>query len=68
MSIIGFHKFLISTAIVFCAGFAAWQMRGFASSGNVGMLALGVAFALAASGLAYYLANLARFLGGEPSR
>ena len=68
MSIIGFHKFLISTAIVFCAGFAAWEMRGFASGGNVGALALGIGFALAAAGLAYYLANLARFLGGEASR
>ena len=64
MSIIGFHRFLIATAIVFCAVFAAWEFRIFASAGSLGALIIGVVFALAASGLAYYLANLTRFLGG----
>ncbi len=64
MSIIGFHRFLIATAIVFCAVFAAWEFRIFASAGSVGALLIGVAFALAAAGLAYYLANLTRFLSG----
>ena len=64
MSIIGFHRFLIATAIVFCAVFAAWEFRIFASAGSLGALLIGVAFALAAAGLAYYLANLTRFLSG----
>ncbi|WP_419166435.1 hypothetical protein [Candidatus Palauibacter sp.] len=65
MSIIGFHRFLIATAIVFCAVFAAWEFRIFSASGGLGPLALGVLFALAAAALAYYLANLARFLNRE---
>ncbi len=64
MSIIGFHRFLIATAIVFCAVFAAWEFRVFASAGGFGALAIGVIFAFAAAALAYYLANLTRFLGG----
>lgn len=65
MSIIGFHRFLIATAILFCAIFAAWEFRLFSSGGSLGALAIGVVFALAAAGLAYYLANLARFLNKE---
>ncbi len=64
MSIIGFHRFLIATAIVFCAVFAAWEFRIFASAGGFGALAIGVIFAFAAAALAYYLANLTRFLSG----
>ncbi|WP_420440982.1 hypothetical protein [Candidatus Palauibacter sp.] len=64
MSIIGFHRFLIATAIVFCAVFAAWEFRIFASAGGFGALAIGVIFAFAAAALAYYLANLTRFLNG----
>ncbi|MCG8469209.1 MAG: hypothetical protein MJB57_13550 [Gemmatimonadetes bacterium] len=63
MSVIGFHRFLISTAIVFCAVFAAWEFRAFTSGGSFGALALGIGFAVAAAGLAYYLAHLTRFLG-----
>ncbi|WP_419161949.1 hypothetical protein [Candidatus Palauibacter sp.] len=68
MSIISFHRFLITTAIVFCAVFAAWEFRIFATSGSLGALALGVGFAFAAAALAYYLANLARFLKSESPR
>ncbi|WP_419948605.1 hypothetical protein [Candidatus Palauibacter sp.] len=68
MSIIGFHRFLITTAIVFCAVFAAWEFRIYSASGGFGPLALAVIFALAAAGLTYYLANLARFLNKESLR
>lgn len=68
MSIIGFHRFLITTAIIFCAVFAAWEFRLFSVSGGFGPLAIGVIFALAAAALAYYLANLARFLNEESLR
>lgn len=64
MSIIGFHRFLIATAILFCALFAAWEFRIFSADGGFGPLALAVIFALAAAGLTYYLANLSRFLSG----
>ena len=59
---IPFHRFLIGTAIAFCAGFAYWSMREFSSTSNASQLVLGILFALAAIGLAYYLKNLRRFL------
>ena len=63
MSLIGFHKLLIATAILFCALFAVWQGVAFVRSGGVLSVTLAAAFALAAAGLTYYLANLQRFLG-----
>jgi hypothetical protein len=60
---IAFHRLLIGTAILFCAIFAVWSLVAFRSSGGALPLVLGVTFALAAAGLAYYLKNLRRFLG-----
>jgi hypothetical protein len=60
---IAFHRFLIGTAIVFCAGFAAWALLAFRSSGGALLLGLGIAFAVATAALSYYLKNLRRFLG-----
>ena len=58
-----FHRFLIVTAILFCAGFSAWTIAAWREGGGGrGTLALGVAFALAAVALAVYLRNLKRFL------
>jgi len=57
--VIPFHKLLISTAIVFCAGMGVWagaQYRAGASSGAVACFA-------AAAALGYYLRHLKRFLG-----
>jgi hypothetical protein len=65
MSLIGFHKLLIVTAILFCALFAVWQGVAFARDGVALSLALAAGFALAAAGLTYYLANLRRFLNKE---
>lgn len=62
MSLIAFHKLLIATAILFCAMFAAWQGVVFVRTGSLLGIALAIAFALAAAALAYYLANLRRFL------
>lgn len=59
---IPFHRFLIGTAILFCAGFAAWTFRGFARTGDLPLLVLGVGFGTAVVGLAWYLKNLRRFL------
>jgi hypothetical protein len=57
-----FHRFLIATAIVFCAGLAVWLIAAFRTDGPILLLVLGVSFALAAMGLGYYLKNLNRFL------
>ena len=57
-----FHRLLIGTAIVFCAGLSVWMIAAFRDSGPALFLVLGVSFAAAALGLAYYLKNLNRFL------
>lgn len=59
---IPFHRLLIGTAILFCAGFAAWALRAYGETRSSGSLVIGVVFALAAVALAYYLKNLRRFL------
>ena len=65
MNLIAFHRFLIGSAIVFCGGFAAWEFRAYASSGETGTLVLGVVFVFLTLGLVYYLWHLRRFLGYE---
>jgi hypothetical protein len=57
-----FHRFLIGTAILFCAGFTVWALRAFRVTGDSLQLLLGVAFGLATVALVYYLKNLRRFL------
>lgn len=59
---IPFHRVLISTAIVFCAGFALWALWSWRSAGNPIWLVLAAAFFLAAVALGYYLRHLQRFL------
>jgi hypothetical protein len=63
MSLVPFHRLLIAVAIIFCAGFAAWELRAFLNDGEVIDLALAIAFAAAAAGFGYYLRHLRRFLG-----
>lgn len=58
-----FHRFLIGTAILFCAFFACWAFVAFREAGGNGTLVLSVAFAVATILLSYYLKNLNRFLG-----
>lgn len=57
-----FHRFLIGTAIVFCAVFSWWSFVASRASDAWGLRMLGIAFALAVVALAYYLKNLQRFL------
>lgn len=59
---IPFHRFLIGTAILFCAGFAAWAFRESARTGELSLLVLGVGFAIGVVALTWYLKNLRRFL------
>ena len=59
---INFHRALIATAIVFCAVLSGWALVAWNRHGAMVNLVLGVFFALATVGLAYYLKNLKRFL------
>jgi hypothetical protein len=59
---IGFHRFLIATAILFCVGFAAWTFLAWRGGAGPASLVLAAAFIAAAAALAYYLRNLRRFL------
>ena len=60
---IPFHRFLITTAILFCVGFAGWAFVAYRASGAGADLGFAVAFAVAGGVLGYYLKNLRRFLG-----
>lgn len=66
MSLISFHRLLIACGIVFCLGFAAWEVRAAVqqapASGSIG---LAVAFGVLGIGLIVYLRRLNRFLGYE---
>lgn len=62
MSLISFHKLLITTAIIFCGGFAVWELSAYGKEGGTAALVLGVTFVIFAAGLVYYLMNLQRFL------
>lgn len=62
MSLIAFHKFLITTAILFALGLAARQLADFRDTGNVWTLIAALGFAGAALALAFYLTRLRQFL------
>lgn len=59
---IPFHRLLITTAILFCVGFAAWAFVAYRASGAGFDLAFALAFAVAGGALGYYLRHLNRFL------
>ena len=60
---IPFHRLLIGTAVVFCAGFAVWAGWSYHQSGEAMTLVMALASGLAALALGYYLRHLKRFLG-----
>lgn len=60
---IGFHRVLISTAIVFCFGFALWAGWAYAETRQFWAAASALGFGLATVVLVVYLRNLKRFLG-----
>ena len=62
MSIIGFHKVLISTAIAFCLLFAGWQVGRYENGGGASALIIATVFLFLSIGLAIYLINLKRIL------
>src|SRR3989304_2514350 len=65
---IAFHRFLIGTAIVFCAGFSVWALLAFRANGGAGPLGLGGTFALCTPALSYYLKDLRGVLGDDEPR
>ncbi len=66
MSLLGFHRVLIFTGIVFCAAFA-WFEAARAARGSGSALLAGVFF-LFAVGLAVYLIRMRAWLGYGESR
>lgn len=62
MSLIFFHRVLIGSAVVFFAGFAAWELFRYYSGRAFLDLALGLLFALVAGLLLLYLLQLKRVL------
>jgi len=63
MSLIPFHRGLISAAIVFCFGYAGWEFTGYVRGQGGEFPLIGVVFVALGIGLSYYLARLNRFLG-----
>lgn len=63
--LIWFHRLLIGTAIVFCLGFATWEILAWRRTGGAGLLVLAGVFVVAAIALAIYLWNLMKVLGYE---
>jgi hypothetical protein len=62
MSLVSFHRFLITAAILFCLGFAGWEARAYASGGGTQPLIWAIVFLLLGAGLVVYLARLASIL------
>jgi hypothetical protein len=60
---IPFHRLLIGTAILFCAGFSLWSLARYGATDGRLWFVLFATFLLAAVALAVYLMNLRRFLG-----
>ena len=63
MNLISFHRFLITTAIFFCGGYAAWEFAQFNRSGALGSMVQGLIFSVLALALIVYFNRMASFLG-----
>jgi heme/copper-type cytochrome/quinol oxidase subunit 1 len=62
-SLVPFHRVLIATAIVFCAGLSWWMFSMSGRDDTTPYGVLGVVFAVLAIVLAIYLWNLRKVLG-----
>lgn len=65
MSLINFHRFLITAGIIFCLGYAGWEVAAFTRTRATGDLILAAVFFALGLALAYYLSRLRRFLTGR---
>jgi len=63
VSLIAFHRVLIGSAILFCFGFAVWELMHFWVAGGTGTLVLGLVFVVLGVLLSVYLARLRRYVG-----
>lgn len=62
MSLVSFHRFLITAGIVFCFGYAGWEARAYAAGGGTRPLIWAALFFLLGVALAVYLARLTSIL------
>jgi hypothetical protein len=67
-SLVAFHRVLITAAIVFCFGFAVWEVRVWRATAATGAMALAATFLLLGIGLLLYLRRLNRILGYDRDR
>jgi hypothetical protein len=65
MSLISFHRLLISAGIAFCVFFAGWEVRESTRAGGTASVMIAVVFGVLAIGLSVYLHRLNRILGIE---
>ena len=65
MSLIGFHRVLIGSAILFCLLFGGFSGASYLREGGITALILALAFGAAGVLLAVYLRHLNRVLGRE---
>lgn len=68
MSLISFHRLLISAGIGFCVVFSVWEVRQWLDGRGLGPLVLAISFALLGLGLYLYLRRLNRILGYDQER
>lgn len=68
MSLLQFHRLLIAFGILFCLGYAGWEVRALLRDGSFGSLALAMAFGVLAFILSVYLWQLNRWLGYDEGR
>lgn len=69
LSLVTFHRLLITVAILFCLGYGGWEALAWLRGGSAVSLVLATVFALLAAILVLYLWNLDRVLrprGGPP--
>jgi hypothetical protein len=62
MNLVTFHRVLIATAILFCAGYGVWEIVGYTRGTGTAHLLIGLAALAAAALLLFYLRRLRRFL------
>lgn len=62
MTLLTAHKILITTAVVFFFGFAAWETRNYFASDDLWALLRGLVYLLVSAGFGVYLRSLKRWL------
>jgi len=62
LSLILFHRFLIVCAILFCAGFALWEINAYTNDQATSRILIAVVFLVFAGALGWYLKHLRRML------